>query len=206
MKVHVPPIEAGKGYGRWTWHGEPPERRPGGHYYYPLTCECGIKKLVAVVNVAKGKSTSCGCFNVEALHTRSTHGKRGDPIYPVWNMMVQRCHNPAYKRYADYGGRGIRVCARWRKFEGFYEDMGDPPFKGALLERKNNDKNYTKSNCVWATREAQNRNKRNTVMVEYRGKIYKLCDLTDSLGLNYFKVYQRMHTYKWSVERAIETP
>lgn len=207
MKEHKPPIERGRKYGRWTWHGGPPERREGGHYYYPLRCDCGTSKMVCVTNVAKGKSTSCGCFNSETLSDRGrTHGKRSDPVYPVWNMMVQRCHNPRYRLYADYGGRGIKVCRAWRKFEGFYRDMGDPPFTGATLERKNNSRGYSKSNCVWSTRQVQNMNRRNTVMVRYLGRVHKLRELTGTLGLNNFKVYQRIHTYGWTVARAIETP
>jgi len=81
----------------------------------------------------------------------------------VWCSMMQRCNNPNNKGYVNYGARGVTVCERWRKFDNFYADMGDPP-KGLSLERKNNDNGYSKSNCIWADRSTQNRNRRSVVL------------------------------------------
>lgn len=84
-------------------------------------------------------------------------------IYPIeyraWVHMRQRCNNPNNPGYLDYGGRGIRVCDRWNKFENFLTDMGERP-EDRSLDRINNDGNYEPSNCRWATRKTQNNNKR----------------------------------------------
>lgn len=72
--------------------------------------------------------------------------------------MLQRCNNPRDPAYANYGGRGIRVCRQWHLFTAFIVDMGEP--NGLTIERKDNSGNYEPGNCVWATRAAQNRNKR----------------------------------------------
>lgn len=75
--------------------------------------------------------------------------------------MLQRCNNPNNPDYRKYGGRGIAVCAQWRRFESFYADMGERP-AGMSIERKDVNGAYEPSNCVWATKTQQNRNTRLT--------------------------------------------
>ena len=87
--------------------------------------------------------------------TKSHH-----PLYPIWNLMVQRCTNTNNERYQYYGGRGITVCDRWlNSFEAFVSDMGHRP-NGLTLERRNTNGNYEPSNCCWATHSAQMLNRR----------------------------------------------
>ena len=99
---------------------------------------------------------------------RKTHGFRPrlggrtetTRIYDIWASAKQRCFNPKNKRFADYGGRGITMCDRWKNdVRAFIEDMGPRP-PGTTLERKDNDGNYESSNCVWATRLEQAGNQR----------------------------------------------
>lgn len=81
------------------------------------------------------------------------------PTYVTWKNMIQRCTYVAHHRYPAYGGRGITVCERWRVFANFLADMGERP-QGMTLDRIDNDGNYEKSNCQWATREQQDANHR----------------------------------------------
>jgi len=83
--------------------------------------------------------------------------------------MIQRCHNQTNHGYPYYGKRGIKVCKRWHKFENFLEDMGQKP-KGLTLDRIDNDGNYEPHNCRWVSRHDQNRNMRNNIWIEYKGK------------------------------------
>lgn len=75
--------------------------------------------------------------------------------------MRQRCKNPRHKNYDRYGGRGIKVCKRWDKFKNFLQDMGPRNAVNYTIERRNNDKGYTPSNCYWANRVDQGRNNTN---------------------------------------------
>ena len=96
------------------------------------------------------------------------HGKTRTRIKYCWDNMLRRCYDPKNDKWEYYGGRGIAVCTEWLDFNNFYQDMGDPP-KGLTLERKDNDKGYSKENCMWATRGRQGTNRRTSAASGYLG-------------------------------------
>ena len=93
------------------------------------------------------------------------HGKRHTNEWHIWAQMKGRCLNPNNKGYKNYGERGIKVCDKWMSFEGFYEDMGDQPYKRASIERINVNGNYELSNCKWIPSADQSKNRRNLIKV-----------------------------------------
>jgi hypothetical protein len=127
---------------------------------WKCVCDCGVEKIQRSDQLTNGSSVSCGCYAVELLKARSTtHGKTDSFEFRVWTAMRNRCYYDKHPRYARYGGRGITICARWGKFENFLKDMGECPFANGSIERVNNDKGYSLSNCVWLPKNMQSKNR-----------------------------------------------
>ena len=121
-------------------------------------CDCGKTFNVYKCNLKLGHTESCGCMQIK---NRTKHSLSKTKVYAVWIMMKARCLNKNNKSYEYYGGRGITVCKRWMKFENFIKDMGERP-NNLTLERINNNKGYSPSNCKWATMSEQAKNRRAT--------------------------------------------
>jgi hypothetical protein len=135
-----------------------------------VQCDCGIRLTIPFWYLVRPHSppkTDCGTCGPKSLAT--LHPK----LHSVWYMMNYRCDVPTFKEYMAYGGRGIKVCARWSwdnpdGFKNFVEDVFPRP-EGLTLDRINNNGHYQKSNCRWATGEEQRAN-------QGRGEVHQLIE------------------------------
>lgn len=132
-----------------------------------------------------------------------THGKFGSRVYTIWAGMKSRATNPRDKYFSRYGGVGIGLCERWHKFENFYEDMGEPPANHSI-DRINNNKGYSPNNCRWATQSQQCRNRKNNVLLTYRGRTKTMGEWAIEFGIKKTALSYRLKA-GWSIAEALET-
>ena len=163
MKGRRPIDLVGKTFGSWTVLS----RAEG--TYWNVRCACGRVGARDGGALRRGRSHSCGCEKGERISKKKLkYGPRKAidiPEYKVWRGMINRCENELDDDFKNWGGRGIKVCTKWRNsFEAFYADVGHRPSNKHSIDRyPNNDGNYEPGNVRWATWAEQASNKRKPV-------------------------------------------
>jgi hypothetical protein len=182
--------------------------------FWVCRCDCGKETIVFVGHLTHGHTTSCGCHHLKRTseshykhgHAGATSRKRkASPEYESWCKMRERCYNPKTVGFEYYGGRGIKVCDRWREsFKNFLDDTGPRP-PGMSIERKDTNGNYEPGNCKWATRYEQSNNRRSNVQVEIGGVTKNLSQWCVFLGVRTKSVRSRVSKGWYPIE-ALLTP
>ena len=179
--------------------------------YVNVLCDCGIKKEANLSRLRSGKILSCGCLVSErTIEVSTTHGLVHHPLYGKWCAMKERCNRPANKKYALYGGRGIKVCDEWQHdFKAFYDwSISHGWKKGLEIDRIDTDGNYCPSNCRYVSHKFNTNNKRNNHTVEYNGEKMSLTQAIEKsgCGLKYSIVFERIHKLGYSIGKALTMP
>jgi hypothetical protein len=109
-------------------------------------CEYNTIKLVRLKRIYNNTSSCRKC-------SQAKHGKCRSRIYHIWCNMIQRCYNPNNQCYYNYGARGINVCDDWKNnFTIFYKwALSHGYLDDLVIDRIDNELNYTSANCRWIT-------------------------------------------------------
>lgn len=160
---------------------------------------------------------SCGCLKSNLVSKRNTkHNLSSDPLYKIYTGMKNRCYNSNDPNYKKYGEKGITICDEWLGENGvcnffdwayengyYYEKL--PNGRTLLtIDRIDNNKGYSPSNCRWVTNEVQARNKKNTVYVEVNGEKVNLREYAEEHNIPFMTIYNRIKYLKIPVENAIK--
>lgn len=125
-----------------------------------VRCGCGKERTITSDVLRSLHQQSCGCLRGKGINFKPKYGIPKN-AFQRWINMMRRCYSPTTEKdRRNYMDRGITVCKEWHDPRRFYADMGDPAFKGATLDRLDNNGNYELANCRWATLSQQNKNRR----------------------------------------------
>lgn len=164
-----------------------------------VQCPCGKKFDTQLGTLRRGGVSSCGCSRIK-------HGMSETRLHDIWKGMRYRCND---KSNPVYGGKGIRVCKRWRKFKPFMRWALANGYSDDLsIDRVKNDGNYKPSNCRWATSTTQNRNMTTNVRISYKGHSLTIGAMVEKYGhksLNADNVRNRLRS-GWKIKQALKIP
>lgn len=196
----------GQVFGRWKVIARAEGDPSSNSTYWSCVCRCGNHRVVDGSSLRRGTSVSCGCHRAEVMgRIKRKHGMTGTSEYKIWGAMIRRCYSPQDSVYHNYGGRGIKVCDRWRNsFEAFLQDMGRRPANKSI-DRIDNNGNYEPGNCRWASALVQTNNMRTNRILELDGKSRTLAEWARHAGMSAGVLRGRL-TRGWSLDEAIRTP
>lgn len=203
----------GERYGRLTVVCATEERKTSGNNAIWLCrCDCGKYVKVPSSELRDGARTkSCGCLRRSSESKNKTHGGTHERLYTVWMGMRRRCYDKSLKDYCRYGGRGISVCEEWKDYSSFrkwalengYNEKAK--YSECTLDRIDVNGNYSPDNCRFVSMIAQNNNKRNNKILEYRGEEKTISEWERETNSKSGFIRDRVNR-GWSAEKALNTP
>lgn len=174
-------------------------------------CDCGNNKVALANDVKRGNTRSCGCLQYERIvECHTTHGYSRTRLYRIYSGMKHRCYDIKNKDYKFYGGRGISICNEWLDFIPFHDwAMSHGYCDNLSIDRIDNDKGYSPSNCRWATvlEQAHNRRRsgRTGALFTINNETKSIAEWARYFGIQYNIVWKRLRNGR-DVEKAFTTP
>src|SRR5215475_14088853 len=194
----------GQSYGSWTVVHYAGAHK--GETFWLCECVCRMRRDLARGELMKLRGLPATCRGHRKASRHTQRGLSHMPEYRIWEAMIRRCEVPTSLGYSNYGGRGIVVCAAWHDFTVFYADMGSRQGPEYSLDRyPDPNGNYEPSNCRWATRAMQNRNKRTNHFITLHGVRQCVTDWAQDTGIPVATITHRI-THGWTEEETLTLP
>lgn len=176
----------------------PDGKTPCGNIKWLCRCDCGNETTVASGKLVQGSTRSCGCLARDThicqleKHGFTTGGKPRTLI--IWSGMKNRCYNPKAKSYPYYGGRGIFVCQEWMSFKNFHQwALANGYQDGLTLDRIDNDKEYSPSNCRWVSSTFNKKHQRKARYFSVLGITLNISDWCKTLRMSKSTAYNYLN-------------
>ena len=178
---------------------------PRGRLIYRCKCSCGGIKETSGYYLISGRNKSCGCGQGRAGHGLSRVNGKKRKLYSVWSAMRDRCNNKNNRHYNRYGGRGLRVCQEWDRYQAFHKWATESGYEtGLTIERINNDDGYSPANCRWATRAEQAKNTCAVKMHHLDGENLTLAEISRKVCINKDTLRSRLRKGE-TIKEAVRT-
>lgn len=155
-------------------------------------CDCWKEYSTRINNLRNWNTLSCWCYNDKKSFIHWLNRTR---IQRIFNWIQQRCINSNVTHYNYYWWRWIKC--EWKNLSDFNKDMWESYFKWATIERIDNNWNYSKDNCKWATMKEQAKNRRHKVFIEYKWITNSKTEWAKSFWLSYHTFKQRLVRCGW---------
>lgn len=149
---------------------------------FECQCLCGKSIIKRLDKLKSNDYKKCFC---------NPHTKTKSRIYGIWKGIKNRCNNKTCSGYKNYGGRGISYDKKWETFEGFFKDMESGYSDDLCIDRIDNNGNYCRKNCRWATKLQQDNNRRNNVFVTINGCTLTMANWARKTGISKNVIYSR---------------
>ena len=159
-------------------------------------CDCGNEVIAKACELNRGHCHSCGCYQKErASEANKIHGKSHTKLHYVWTDMLKRCDNPNHHAYKWYGGKGVKVCNKWKEYISFEKWAFENGYKyGLTIDRIDGNGDYCPENCRWATRKEQSNNLSSCVYFDFMGErlnITQFCTKYDVSAGHFYKIARK---------------
>lgn len=172
-------------------------------------CDCGTIVKAWAFRLILGSKTHCGCAPKYVFTKRKKKAPiKLHPLFGVYAGMMNRCYNKKGKYYYTWGGRGIRVCKKWKGYPKCFYQWGlkNGWKKGLVFDRRDPNKNYTPSNCRFISKRESSQNLRRVYFIEYNGERKTIMDWAIEIKMAYRTLKGRLIDRKWAIEKALLTP